>query len=156
MNKQQPVWEKIEPVRKELVVSLPVEAAFRLFTDGIDRWWPLLTHSVGEERAETCFFEGQLGGRIYEVMADGSQAEWGRVLAWEPFERVVFSWYPGRTAETAQEVSVTFRAAPGGTRLELVHSGWETLGNQAQLTRDGYVTGWDYVLGEFNGLAASE
>ena len=156
MNKQQPVQEKIEPVRKELVVGLPVEAAFRLFTDGIDRWWPLLTHSVGGEQAETCFFEGQAGGRIYEVMADGNQAEWGRVLTWEPFTRVVFSWYPGRTAETFQEVSVTFRAVRNGTQLELLHSGWETLGDQALPTREGYVTGWDYVLGEYAGLAVNE
>lgn len=156
MNKQQSVRDKIEPVHKELVVSLPQETAFRLFTDGINRWWPLLTHSVGEERAVTCYFESRVGGRIYEVMEDGNQAEWGKVLVWEPFTRVVFSWYPGRTPESYQEVSVTFRATTHGTLLELVHSGWETLGDQAQLIREGYVTGWDYVLGQYTGVAESE
>jgi hypothetical protein len=27
-----------------------------------------------------------------------------------------------------------------------VHVGWETLGTAAQATRDGYDTGWDFVL----------
>ena len=52
----------IEPVRKELKVNLSAEAAFRLFTEGLDKWWPLVTHSVGEEKAESCFFEGRVGG----------------------------------------------------------------------------------------------
>ena len=85
MNEQQSRQSvKIEPVRKQVKVSLPVAAAFELFTEGIGRWWPLASHSVGQEQAETCFFEGWAGGRIFEVKKDGSQAEWGRVLAWEP------------------------------------------------------------------------
>ena len=72
---------KIEPVRKQLKVGLSVERAFELFTAGIGKWWPLLTHSVGEEQAETCFFEGWVGGRIVEVLKDGTQSEWGKVLS---------------------------------------------------------------------------
>ena len=140
---------KIEPVRKQLNVSLPVEKAFQLFTDGIGTWWPLITHSVGEEQAETCFFEGWVGGRIVEVLKDGSQSEWGRVISWTPFHTVSFYWYPGRAPDTAQEVTVTFSEIPAGTLVELVHSGWETLGAVAQARRDGYDTGWDFVLAKY-------
>ena len=140
---------KIEPVRKEIEVSLPMQKAFELFTTGIGKWWPLLTHSVGAEQAETCFFEGWVGGRIVEVLKDGSQSEWGRVVLWEPFHKVSFYWYPGRTPDTAQEVTVTFSAIPGGSLVELVHVGWETLGMAAQARRDGYDTGWDYVLAKY-------
>jgi hypothetical protein len=138
-----------------LKVDLPIEAAFRLFTDGINRWWPLLTHSVGEEQAETCYFEGWVGGRIYEVMKDGNQAEWGRVLVWEPPVRVTFSWHPGREAQTAQQVTVTFSEVPGGALLDLVHSGWETLGESAQAIWENYQTGWDFVLGKYASQASS-
>ena len=141
--------EAIEPVRKEIQVSLSPEAAFRLFTDGIARWWPLRSHSVGEEKAESCVFEGRVGGRIYEIMQGGRQAEWGRVLSYEPPRRVVFSWYPGRTQATAQEVTLTFTPVEAGTLVELVHRGWETLGEKAQEMRRGYHTGWDTVLDEF-------
>ena len=140
---------KIEPVRKQLQVALPTEQAFELFTAGMGTWWPLLTHSVGAEQAETCFLEGWVGGRIVEVLKDGSQAEWGRVLVWEPFHKISFSWYPGRGPDTAQEVTVTFRENPGGTLVELVHVGWETLGKVAQERRNEYVMGWDFVLAKY-------
>ena len=139
----------IEPVRKQLKISLSAQQAFELFTDGIGKWWPLLTHSVGEEQAETCFFEGWIGGRIVEVLKDDSQSEWGRVILWEPFHKVSFYWYPGRAADTAQEVTVTFNEISTGTLVELVHTGWETLGAVAQARRDGYDTGWDYVLAKY-------
>ena len=134
---------KIEPVRKQLKVGLSVEQAFELFTKGIGKWWPMATHSVGLDHSETCFFEGWVGGRIVEVLKDGSQSEWGRVLLWQPFQKISFHWYPGRTPDTAQEVTVTFREIPGGSLVELVHTGWETLGDVALARRDGYDAGWD-------------
>jgi len=150
MNDEQFVQAvKIEPVRKQLKVGLSVERAFALFTAGIGTWWPLATHSVGHEQAETCYFEGWVGGRIVEVLEDGSQSEWGKVLTWEPFHRIVFQWYPGREPDTAQEVTVTFSEIPGGSLVELVHVGWETLGQAGLAQRNGYDTGWDYVLAKF-------
>lgn len=141
---------KIEPVRKELKVGLNPEQAFRLFTEGIGKWWPLHTHSVGLEDAQTCYFEGRVGGRIMEVLKDGSESEWGRVLAWKPFELVTFQWYPGREPDSAQEVTVTFKnLASGGTLVELVHTGWETLGDRALEVRTGYDSGWDFVLANY-------
>lgn len=145
---------RIEPVRKQLKVNLPVEKAFELFTAGMGKWWPLATHSVGEDQAETCFLEGWVGGRIVEVLKDGSQSEWGRVLVWEPFHKVSFSWYPGRAPDTAQEVTVTFSEIPGGSLVKLVHTGWEALGTAAQARRDGYETGWDLVLAKYLSAAA--
>jgi hypothetical protein len=140
---------KIEPLRKQLKVSLPIHQAFQLFTAGIGTWWPLLTHSVGEEQAQTCYFEGWVGGRIVEVLKDGTQSEWGRVLVWDASRKVSFHWYPGRAPDTAQEVTVTFSELPGGTLVELVHVGWEALGAEAQSRRDGYDTGWDFVLAKY-------
>ena len=147
MSEQQVV--KIEPVVKQIKVGLNQEAAFRLFTEGLNKWWPLATHSVGEEQAESCIFEGHVGGRIYEIMKDSTQAEWGKVLAWEPFGKVAFTWYPGRTPDTAQEVTVRFSEIPGGTRVGLIHTGWETLGDKAQTGRVGYDFGWDFVLANY-------
>jgi len=154
MNEQKLQTVKIEPVRKQLKIGLSLERAFRLFTEGIGQWWPMPTHSVGEEQAETCFFEGWVGGRIVEVLKDGSQSEWGKVLVWEPFNKVSFHWYPGRAPDTAQEVTVTFSEIPGGSLVELVHTGWETLGDRALKTRDDYVTGWDFVLSKYITYAA--
>jgi uncharacterized protein YndB with AHSA1/START domain len=89
-----------------------------------------------------------VGGRIYEHAGD-RVCEWGRVVAWQPPHRVVLSWHPGREPSTAQEVEVTFETDPGGTRVRLVHRGWEALGRAAMETRKSYESGWVGVLAEF-------
>ena len=134
-------------VKKSVTVGLPVEEAFRLFTSKIHTWWPLATHSIGEEQAETCLLEEKEGGRLYEVLKDGSEKEWGTILVWEPPRRFVTSWHPGRESSTAQEVEVVFTAEGQGTRLDLSHRNWELVGPNAKETRKNYVQGWDYVLG---------
>ena len=133
-------------VKKSVTVSLAVEDAFRLFTEGIHTWWPLASHSIGEEDAETCVLEEKEGGRLYEVLKDGTQRDWGKILVWEPPHRFVTSWHPGRGNSTAQEVEVVFTAESNVTRVDLKHRNWEQLGIQAKATRNGYVEGWDYVL----------
>lgn len=153
MNEGPALTDVFAPVRKQINVSLPVETAFELFTDRMGRWWPLDTHSVGLSLTRTCIFEGRVGGRIYEIMQDGRQADWGRVLTWELNRRIVFSWHPGRAAETAQQVSITFTPNANGTLVELTHTGWEALGDVARKTRESYQTGWDYVLASYVGAA---
>lgn len=143
----------IPPLVKSVSVSLSVADAFHLFTGGYARWWPLLSHSVGEEHAQTCVLETGIGGRIYEIIDDGRQVEWGRVLVWEPPQRLVFSWYPGRQPDTAQQVEVTFQAQGERTMVQLTHTGWENLGVQAQAYRANYDGGWDIVLGKYTSLA---
>ena len=139
----------IEPVRRSVDVRCTPAEAFRLFTDEIDSWWPLATHSIGEGGAEACFFEGNEGGKIYERHGDGTIHVWGMVTAWEPPSRVVFSWHPGRDASTAQEVELRFTETGDGARIELEHRGWEILGEEAVKIREGYETGWDFVLGRY-------
>jgi uncharacterized protein YndB with AHSA1/START domain len=145
----------IAPVEKTLHVNLAREAAFRLFTEGMASWWPLMTHSVGEQQAQTCVFEGRVGGRIYEILMDGSQVDWGRVTAWNPPGFVAFTWFPGRNEDTGQTVEVTFTDAGRGTQVELVHRGWELLGERAQPMRREYDRGWDLVLGRYIQQAAN-
>jgi hypothetical protein len=142
------ISESVVPaVEKSVTVGLPVEGAFRLFTSKIHTWWPLATHSIGEENAESCVMEEKEGGRFYEILKDGSQKEWGTVLVWEPPRRFITSWHPGRESSTAQELEVIFTAEGQGTRLDLSHRNWELLGADAEETRNNYVRGWKYVLG---------
>jgi uncharacterized protein YndB with AHSA1/START domain len=130
-------------------VSCGPAEAFRLFTDEIDSWWPLATHSVGQEKAVSCHFEGREGGGIFETHADGTVHLWGTITSWEPGARLVFSWHPGRDASTAQEVELRFVRMPSGTRVELEHRGWEVLGDRAEAIRAGYASGWVSVLDRY-------
>lgn len=139
----------LEPVRKSVTVARPQQQAFETFTAGIGRWWPLRTHSIGEERACSCTIEPRVGGDVYEVDDQGARSPWGRVLAWEPPRRFVMTWHPGRAPDTAQEVEVRFVPDGTGTRVELEHRGWQTLGDRARATRDGYESGWLAVLDRY-------
>ena len=142
-------------LRKTLEVAAAPERAFTLFTEGMAEWWPIRTHSVGEDRVETVVFESGVGGRIYERTLDGDEHVWGTVTAWEPPGRVVFTWHPGRGPDTEQEVEVRFEPSGSGTRVELVHTGWERLGDRAGAVHDHYDGGWDLVVGERFAAAAN-
>ena len=137
----------IEPVHKTLVVGCSPERAFEVFTREIGSWWPLQTHSIGEEKVTEVVFEEGVGGRIFERHEGGGEGEWGRLLAWEPPARFVMSWYPGKDAAQATELEVRFTAEGDGTRVDLEHRGWEIFAGEAQETRDNYDGGWGSVLG---------
>jgi uncharacterized protein YndB with AHSA1/START domain len=123
--------------------------AFRIFTEEIHTWWPLAKYSIQQDKAEHCVFEPRMGGQLYEEDAEGRKHVWGTVREWDPPHRVVFTWHPGREAETAQEVEIHFRQSGTGTRVVLEHRDWEVLGEEAAQTRASYDSGWEEVLSRF-------
>lgn len=149
-----PEASPIEPLRKSIIVRLDAMAAFRLFTEEIAAWWPLASHSVGGDQAVACAFEPRVGGRIVETLRSGDEHVWGKVGVWQPPYRLVFSWHPGRGADTAQEIELRFSPDEGGTRVELEHRGWERLGSRAAEVRQNYDKGWEIVLIEKFAAAA--
>lgn len=133
-------------VEKSVTVSVPVERAFEVFTAEIGTWWPLRTHAVDTERSETVVMEGGVGGRLFERTPTGEEHVWGTLVAWEPPNRIVYSWHPGRGEETAQEVEITFSPEAEGTRVDIRHYGWEKLGDRLEETIASYNEGWDKVI----------
>jgi uncharacterized protein YndB with AHSA1/START domain len=136
----------LEPIRKVVTVRRTPSEAFEIFTARLATWWPLARYSIHEQDAVSCGIEPRVGGEVYEVAKDGTRARWGVVLAWEPPTRLVLSWHPGRSPETAQEVEVRFVAVPEGTRVELEHRDWAKLGDRARQARANYEGGWAEVL----------
>lgn len=135
-------------LHKSVAVSVPVEKAFQVYTEGMATWWPIETHSVAQERDATAVFEGRVGGRIFEREADGKEHLWGTVLEWDPPHRFVHTWHPGRSEGTAQRIEMRFVSEGEGTRIELDHRGWESLAAEAATTFENYDSGWDFVLGQ--------
>jgi uncharacterized protein YndB with AHSA1/START domain len=146
--------EPVQPVVVAIDVRRGIGEAFRVFTAEIATWWPVTAHSVEPDRVAAVVLEGRAGGRLYERWHDGGEADWGRVLAWEPPDRLVLSWSPspGRPAPTQVEVRFT-AVEPDHTRVELEHRGWERLGDQAAQVRADYEGGWPGVLDAFAGAA---
>jgi uncharacterized protein YndB with AHSA1/START domain len=136
-------------VEKSVTVSVPVERAFEVFTAEIATWWPLRTHAVDTEKSESVVMEGYVGGRLYERTPTGEEHVWGTLLVWEPPNRIVYSWHPGRGEETAQEVEVTFRTEGDGTRVDVRHHGWEKLADRLEEVVASYDEGWDLVIARY-------
>ena len=139
-----PQATEIDAVRKSVVVPLPVEKAFRLFTDGINSWWPFDSHSIGGDKTETAVFDTD-AKRLYERDADGSEHDWADITAWDPPNRFLLAWRVNPAA-TGTEVEVRFAPEGEGTRVDLEHRGWEQAGAP---DRSSYDEGWDHVLGKF-------
>ena len=147
-------------VRHEIVVAAPVERAFRVFTEQLDRIKPR-EHNLLSAEIETTVLEPRAGGRIYDRAVDGSECEWATVLAFEPPARLVFSWNiavnwqlepdPARRSE----VEVSF-AADGSdrTRVALEHRHLERHGEGWQGMREGVSgeNGWPLYLDRFAAL----
>jgi uncharacterized protein YndB with AHSA1/START domain len=138
-------------IRRSVTVNASVERAFDVFTRGIETWWPLATHSIhasrGEGAPQEVHLELREGGRLYE-RTDGEELSWGSVLACDPPRRIVLEWHVN-PANPPTEIEVTFTSEGTGTRVDLVHSGWERFDDPAGATRADYggENGWTQVLG---------
>ncbi|KMW60360.1 Glyoxalase/Bleomycin resistance protein/dioxygenase domain [Candidatus Rhodobacter oscarellae] len=137
-----------EPVTKTVTVPLTPERAFRLFTEEMASWWPLDRHAVSAEDggAKDVTVPAEIGAQIFETTPSGKKVPWGRVTEHRPGHRFATSWHPGRPEAEATQVEVTFDAVADGTRVTLVHSGWQALGAQQTSLRDQYQNGWDTVF----------
>jgi uncharacterized protein YndB with AHSA1/START domain len=121
-------------ITTSIEVNVPVEEAFKVFTEDMGSWWNP-DHHIIDAPLERMVFEPRLGGHIYDVGTDGSECRWARVLVYEPPSRLVFSWDislewkresdPNRTSE----VSVMFQPVDADTTLvTLEHLGIERHG----------------------------
>ena len=144
------------PVRKTVTVGITPEEAFELFTAGISRWWPRTTHTILKAPLAEVIIEPHVGGRWYQKGVDGSECDTGRVLAWEPPDRIVLGWQlNGRwefEPDAVSEVEVRFIAAgPGATEVRLEHRGLERFGESAAALRAGVDSpgGWPMLLAKF-------
>ena len=136
----------IDPYRLVFDVDAPQDHAFDTYTNGIARWWPQSHTHTGLDGLRVVL-EGHVGGRIYERALDGREWDWGRVLVWQPPERLVYSWHLRTGPEHATEVEIVFRAIDDeSTRVEIEHRGWEAWGDQAQAQRDQHGGGWMSLL----------
>jgi len=113
-------------------LPLPPDEAFRLFTEEIGLWWRRgrRFRNAGGERGLIAIEPG-LGGRLFESFgAPGAQTvvEIGRVTAWEPPQRLAFTWRASNFApHELTQVEVAFDARGDGTLVTVVHSGWSAL-----------------------------
>jgi uncharacterized protein YndB with AHSA1/START domain len=150
-------------VRRQVVVNAPIDRAFAVFVERFGDFKPKEHNLLGSPIAGTRF-EPHVGGHIYDRAEDGSECRWARVLAYEPPNRVVFSWdispYWQLEADeaSASEVEVNFVAeTPDRTRLELEHRNLDRHGPGWAGVRDGVAddAGWPLYLARYAEVVAA-
>jgi uncharacterized protein YndB with AHSA1/START domain len=142
-------------VRKTITVNADPERAFEVFTAGHGGWWPASYH-IGEAGYETAVIEPFEGGRWFERGVDGSECDWGRVLAWEPPSRLVLSWQISAKwaydPDLVTELEIRFEPeGTGQTRVELEHRHLDRMGDQAESMRATFESeqGWGGILDRY-------
>jgi uncharacterized protein YndB with AHSA1/START domain len=144
----------IEPVVKSVRVRATPSRAFDVFTAGMGRWW-IRSHSINPTKSPIAavVIEPRAGGRWYERGEDGSECDWGRVLAWEPPTRVVLGWQLDAKwafdPDLVTELEIRFDAADDGhTQVRLEHRHLERFGSDAETVRNALASpgGWTALL----------
>lgn len=141
-----------EPVRHKVVVDADPVRAFDAFLL-LHRWWPR-EYSWAADALEMIAVEPRVGGRCYERGPHGFECDWGRVVAYEPPRRLVFTWQinfdrtPQPDPAKASEVEVRFTARGVSTMVQLEHRGFERHGERALDYRAGMESkaGWPLML----------
>ena len=151
----------IAPVRKQITVQASPQHVFAVFAAGA--WWPK-EHSIlqsGSPRRQL-IIEPRSDGRWYETGEDGSECDWGKVLAWEPPHRMLLGWQINGNFEfdpsAMTELEVKFVAEGTATRVELEHRGFERYPETGQALRDavGSDDGWGGLLQKLAGAASAD
>ena len=147
-------------VRKNVFVKTTPQRAFEVFTNEMSTWWPLVSHNISKVEAKDAVVEPFVGGRWFERGVDGSECDWGHVLAWDPPGRVVLAWQLNAAFQhdTAllTEVEVRFTPENGGTRVDLEHRLLRNYGARAEEMKKTFEepAAWSGILTAFASRAA--
>jgi uncharacterized protein YndB with AHSA1/START domain len=148
-------------VKKSITVNASVAHAFDVFTAGYDSWWPR-SHHIGKSPMREAIIESGVGGRCYTKQEDGTECDWGEILAWDPPHRLVLAWKIthewGYEPDAAKASEVEIRFTPqdgGGTRVDLEHRHFERMGPGGETMRTGVSGpgGWSTLLDVFKARA---
>jgi len=151
--------QRIAPaaIRKTIEVNAPIDRAFAVFATHMGDWWHK-EHSIATGTTQKdVVVEPRAGGRWYEVGADGSEHQWGHVVAYEPPRRLVLAWQLTREfafdPDFETTVEVNFEERDGKTIVNFEHRDLERMGADAVELFESMDGGWLYLLELFKAEA---
>jgi uncharacterized protein YndB with AHSA1/START domain len=146
-----------DAIHLTLTVPASVERAYAVFVEEFASWYPR-KYTWSQDVLQTIGIERREGGRCFERGPYGFWIDWGRVLVWDPPDRLVFSWQisprrePVPNPKKASEVELSFHEeGPQSTRIEFEHSGLSRHGEGAGGYRQALSSeqGWPYILDRY-------
>ncbi len=126
----------IHPIVKTVTVKATPQKAFDVFTNQTALWWRKGT-TMGKHPHQAIVIEPKVDGRWFERDADGKEIQWGKVLVWQPVDKLVLAWQINTNFQydpaLISEVEITFApAGEQGTIVTLEHRNLERLGAGAE------------------------
>jgi uncharacterized protein YndB with AHSA1/START domain len=143
-------------IKKEILVEASQQTAFEVFTQQMGQWWPT-THHIGKSPMTDCVLEPTNGGRWYSRHDDGSEADNGYVLNWDPYARVVLAWQIDGDfqykPDLITEVEINFiPESPEQTRVTLEHRNLDKLAGGVKVISS-MDEGWGFILNLYKKIA---
>lgn len=129
-------------VERSVIVPLAPDAAFALFSERIDGWWPPERRHLSGSASTIALS----AARFFERDATGREVELGAVRSWEPPHRIVLDWYPGTGPDHPTEVEILFLPVATMTRVEVRHRAGPRSEDLFPLRAPRYATSWELVL----------
>lgn len=146
-----------DAVIHSLSVAVGRTRAFEIWVSHIDLWWPKSGHTRSGDPVTTVCLECAAGGRFFERTSDGREINWGTIEAWEPPNRIAFTWWMGADAETATKVEVTFaEGGPGLTEVVVRHSAGRMAAADWADLRDDFRRGFAAVIRAYDDAVRTE
>jgi uncharacterized protein YndB with AHSA1/START domain len=128
---------------KSVTLPLDPRAAFELFTQKIDAWWPADRRHTDDPASRIFMLES---GRFYERAGDGREVELGSVRSWELPRRILLDFFIATGPERPTEVEIVFTAEADGTRVTVTHRPKPASEGVWAEFAPRYLQSWDLVL----------
>lgn len=126
-----------------VTIAASPERVWRAWTGESAQWWTK-PYYIDGGRVTGFLMEPHVGGRYVELWGDqGKGYLLGHVIEWLPPHRLGYTWMEKAWGGVVTVVWITFEPEGDGTRVRLVHEGFERLPDSAR-QRDGY----EYGAGE--------
>ena len=142
-------------IKKELTVEASQQTAFKVFTGQMDLWWPR-THHIGSTPMTELVVEPYVNGRWYSKHEDGTEANVGYVLKYDPYDLFVLVWQINGDfhydPDLVTEVEVQFVSEGAKTtRIIFEHKNLEKLGGGKVI--ESMDMGWGQIMNLYKMVA---
>ncbi|MGF7079372.1 SRPBCC family protein [Mucilaginibacter sp. UYCu711] len=142
-------------IKKEFTVETTQERAFKVFTEKMDLWWPR-QHHIGSTAMTEMVVEPYVNGRWYSKHTDGSEANVGRVLTYQPYDLFVLAWQIDGNFKCdpnlVTEVVVAFiPEGPKTTRVKFEHKDLQKLADGTKVI-ESMDEGWGMIMEQYKNI----
>jgi uncharacterized protein YndB with AHSA1/START domain/DNA-binding transcriptional ArsR family regulator len=130
-------------IDQEIAIAASPATVYEALTKDVTAWWGA-DHSASDQMTDIVL-ECELGGRFYEVGANGETHLWSRVTALKPDAYLEFTGPMGASGVVHGVYSFTLEAQGAKTLLKLSH---HAIGEVDEKLQAGYTRGWKELMGQ--------